>query len=519
MSIDVIKEPFCRLAPSAALLVDNDTDVFTGIFSNESVGRDNHIVLNRGIQYDNFMRDPVIPFAHDATQPPVGRAVNIDTTKDDCRISWKFVPREISAFAGMVRDLVAGGWLRALSMSWQPLEWKFSTDRNRPGGVDFLKVDLLEVSIVPIPALPDALIDARARGVNTTPLYEWAEKLLDTGGMILVPRDELETLRRAAKMPASTRTDDSTKGKHEALKAKHARALVRAPTVPAFKRGLYDVAQFAYALQNLGYLHDCSEYEAALEEDESPVPEMLGEALVKLGEAFKAMASEEVDELLAAVNDEEDEDGEIEEAMRKLSPEARAHIAAAGSVPARAWRAGIAVARAGKALSVSNGKKLEEANGHHERAMKHHRAVTDHHEELGEHLDAAQDHHERARTSLEQLGEHLRAIQDPQSPEDADSHIDEALKYHRATQKHHEAVTDAHEKADEKHEDLSDSHHALGRSVKRAQGCVRAVLEGAQTSEPDNETAEDLEDEESAKKERAARERRAKAILLRGSAA
>jgi len=235
---------------------------------------------------------------------------------------------------------------------------------------------------------------------------------------------------------------------------------------------------------------------------------------VKLGEAFKAMATEEVEELLAAVNGEEDEDGELAMEMRKLAPEARAHIIAGETPQIRAWRAGIAVARAGKAISASNEKKLKEADGHHDRAMKHHRAMADHHEELGQHIDAAQEHHDRMTSTLAEIGEHVRAAQEADDPEE---HLKAAAKSHRAAEKHASNVADAHAKADEKHEDLGDSHQALGRSVKRAQGCVRSVLDGAQESEPDNEGDDDLEDNQAAKEQRAAQQRRARALQLRAN--
>jgi hypothetical protein len=89
-----------------------------------------------------------------------------------------------------------------------PLEWRFSKDKNRVGGVDFLKVDALEFSAVPVPALPTALVTARSAGIDTGPLYEWAEKVLDDRGQVLIPRAELETLRRAAK-PGGDRSTET----------------------------------------------------------------------------------------------------------------------------------------------------------------------------------------------------------------------------------------------------------------------------------------------------------------------
>src|SRR5579862_5345364 len=194
-------ERFTRLAPpddSPAQTADN---TFRFVFSNQAVGRDGHVVLNRGIETANYLRNPVILFCHDDKAPPIGRGSNIDTSGPSARIDVTFVPRDVLPFAGTIRDLVAGKWLRALSMSWQPLEWQYSQDRSRAGGIDFAKVDLLEVSVVPLPALPDALLDARAHGVNTEPLCDWAQRALDTRCHRGVTRPQLEAVYRAARMP------------------------------------------------------------------------------------------------------------------------------------------------------------------------------------------------------------------------------------------------------------------------------------------------------------------------------
>jgi hypothetical protein len=202
-----VKDRFTRLAPSAdESATQTAADTFRFVFSNEKVGRDGHVVLNRGIQTTNFLRNPVVLWAHDDQQPPIGRGSNIDTSGINARLDVTFAPRETLPFAATIRDLVAGKWLRALSMSWQPLEWSYSSDKSRPpGGVDFTRVDLLEVSVVPLPALPDALLDARSCGIDTAPLREWAARALDTRMYRGIPRRQLEQLYGATGTAISVR--------------------------------------------------------------------------------------------------------------------------------------------------------------------------------------------------------------------------------------------------------------------------------------------------------------------------
>jgi hypothetical protein len=197
---------FTRLAPSDAPTAQTGS-TFRFAFSDESVGRDQHVVLNSGIQTANYLRNPVILWAHDDNQPPIGRGSNIDTAGFKCRIDVTFMDKAVSPFAAMIADMVRGKWLRALSMSWQPLEWRYSTDKSRPSGIDFIKVDLLEISVVPLPALPDALLDARSYGVDTQPLHRWAGRALDMRSYHGVPRSQLEAIYSAARTRPTTRAD------------------------------------------------------------------------------------------------------------------------------------------------------------------------------------------------------------------------------------------------------------------------------------------------------------------------
>ena len=87
-----------------------------------------------------------------------------------------------------------GGYLKAVSVGFLPLKWKFSTDPNRPQGLDFVKQKLLECSICPVPCHPGALIEARSAGVDTRPLRQWAERALDGGGSVGISRRQIEVL-------------------------------------------------------------------------------------------------------------------------------------------------------------------------------------------------------------------------------------------------------------------------------------------------------------------------------------
>ena len=174
-------------------------------FSDNSVARDNHTIASGGWQLANFQKNPVFLWAHDLSALPIGKVIDITATSTALVGTVEYAAPDQYPFADTVYQLVKGGFLNATSVSWNPIEWSYTSDRSRPGGIDFKTQELLEVSQVPVPALPGALAEARARGINTAPIYQWAERLLDKRGKVLVPRAQLEALRREAKMPTSSR--------------------------------------------------------------------------------------------------------------------------------------------------------------------------------------------------------------------------------------------------------------------------------------------------------------------------
>ena len=78
--------------------------------------------------------------------------------------------------------------------------------------------------------------------------------------------------------------DDGKDKKDDRSFSRLVRRMTRVNSAPVLQRGLYDVANLAYVLMQLGYHHDGAVFEAALEGDDSQVPAMLGEALVSLGD-------------------------------------------------------------------------------------------------------------------------------------------------------------------------------------------------------------------------------------------
>lgn len=168
-------------------------------FSDESVDRMGDTIAVNGWNLSDFTRNPVALWAHDSSAPPIGRAENVGPEGGRLMGDIDFAPPETYLFADTIYRLVLGKFLNAVSVGFMPTEHQWSKDDDREWGIDFLKQDLLEISVCPVPANQNALAEARAKGIDTRPLVEWAERTLDAGGKIAISRSELERLRKAAK--------------------------------------------------------------------------------------------------------------------------------------------------------------------------------------------------------------------------------------------------------------------------------------------------------------------------------
>lgn len=160
--------------------VNVETRTVDFVISTGAVDRDGDTIDPKGFNLEGFRKNPVVLFAHDQRQPPIGKAVDIRSTDQALESRAEFATREVLPFADTIFQLIANDFLNATSVGLIPKEFEFSDDENRGFmAMDITRSDLLEFSVVPVPSNPEALIQARAKGIDTQPLLTWAEQVLD----------------------------------------------------------------------------------------------------------------------------------------------------------------------------------------------------------------------------------------------------------------------------------------------------------------------------------------------------
>jgi len=151
--------------------------------STSAVDREKDVINQDGWDLKAYTKSPVVLFAHDYKQPPIGRTTNLRLVDGALKATVEFAPKDANPMAETVYQLVKGGFLSSASVGFRPHKHAFNVER---GGVDFEKQELLEWSIVPVPANPEALMDAKGAGIDTAPLVAWAKGILDAEEQVTV---------------------------------------------------------------------------------------------------------------------------------------------------------------------------------------------------------------------------------------------------------------------------------------------------------------------------------------------
>jgi phage head maturation protease len=178
----------CGLAKA----IDRSRRTIDFVLSDGQIDREQDAIAIDGWQLDEYRANPVVLFSHDHRQPPVAKALDVAIRADALRARDEFTTPELYPFGDLIFRLYAEGFMRAVSVGFVPHEWTHAEDRKY--GLNYLRQSLIEHSCVPVPAHPGALVDARSKGIDLTPLTQWAEATLDGSVRDVVRRGPVERL-------------------------------------------------------------------------------------------------------------------------------------------------------------------------------------------------------------------------------------------------------------------------------------------------------------------------------------
>ena len=170
--------------PASKKDAEGSNSVYSAIASTPALDRYKEVLLPLGMEYENFMTNPVMLMLHDYSSVPVGKVLSISVTEEAVEFDFEFAD---SDNGNEVRKLFDTGFMNAFSVGLYPKSY-IRIDESTPSQLEVevangkkQKIDLstykeapeyivnqwelLEISPVSVPANPEALIKREAQAI------------------------------------------------------------------------------------------------------------------------------------------------------------------------------------------------------------------------------------------------------------------------------------------------------------------------------------------------------------------
>lgn len=165
--------------------VDDENYTITGVFSTDDEDRHGEIVNQDSWILNDYLKNPVVLFAHDHQQPAIGKVLTLGFNEDgNLEGAIQFAAKEYE-FANTIFKLYKGGYMRAFSVGFQNEVVEYDEEENK---VTLKKNHLFEISTVNVPA--NALALAKSKGIDTEALEKHIGEIVEKEGRVLSAKNK-----------------------------------------------------------------------------------------------------------------------------------------------------------------------------------------------------------------------------------------------------------------------------------------------------------------------------------------
>lgn len=202
--------------------------------STPEVDRSKDIVEPMGMQATNFLKNPVVLFAHKYDEMPIAKCVDLRATDAGILATVEFLEEGVYNKSDIVYRMYKEGFLNAWSIGFSANDY----DENEFGGYTFKKWELFEFSSVPVPDNPGALTVMRSKGIDVDALKE-------KGKPATTEKKEAPKEEKTEEKPE----DKQEQPKEEVKETDKPKASEPAPV----QKDVGEVVQLAYVLDTLSW--------------------------------------------------------------------------------------------------------------------------------------------------------------------------------------------------------------------------------------------------------------------------
>jgi len=138
-------------------LKDNEIEI---VGSTSASDRDGEVIEPKGINLKAYKKNPIILPQHNYGRPAIGKATKVRVVDNKLVFKIQFPEDGVNPEADVYRKLYKSGFMTASSIGFIPTKWVDGDGKKTPWRT-FTKSELLELSLVSVPANSEALVTAR----------------------------------------------------------------------------------------------------------------------------------------------------------------------------------------------------------------------------------------------------------------------------------------------------------------------------------------------------------------------
>jgi HK97 family phage prohead protease len=136
------------------------------VLSDESVDRLGDVIMSDGWQLEEFKKNPIALWGHDAHEPPLGTWQNLRVEQKQLVGDLQLAPKGTSDRIDEIARLVEANVIRAASVGFRAIERKPRLVGEKQVGEIYVKHTLVETSLCAIPANPNALAIMKSLNIS-----------------------------------------------------------------------------------------------------------------------------------------------------------------------------------------------------------------------------------------------------------------------------------------------------------------------------------------------------------------
>jgi HK97 family phage prohead protease len=139
-----------------------DDEIIEILASDETIDRDRDVIKAKGWQTDNWLKNGALLYGHDPSSPfnVLGSPVGAEVRGNKLYVQVRLAKMGTSPTHDAVRSLIEQKILKGVSVGFKSDDY----EPNEHGGRTFKSQELLELSVVPVPANPSAKMLLKSYG-------------------------------------------------------------------------------------------------------------------------------------------------------------------------------------------------------------------------------------------------------------------------------------------------------------------------------------------------------------------